>query len=740
MLPAELLPAELLPAEPPSTEPPPAEVLRRLVAACAAGEDPGPFALLRRAGTGADADRGELELELLRGELITVARIADLPLPPGGTGPRVLAIVPFRQLTEVGLPCVDDGSPLEALRVTEHLRVPLGDALAVLPTDGPSVHGGGFDLDDDQYAEQVRAVVRDEIGHGEGSNFVLHRTYTATLDGPPPHAALAALHHLLHTEPGAYWTFLIHTGRRTLVGATPERHVSAVDGQVTMNPICGTHRLPSDPPGSFDLSDPSDPSGAARAGLMRFLNDAKEIDELSMVLDEELKMMAALTDDGARVVGPHLKRMSRLVHTEYLLTGHSDADVRDILRATMFAPTVTGSPLHNALRVLARHERRGRRYYGGVAALLGFDTTGRQTLDAPILIRTAELTPDGQLRLPVGATLVRHSTPSGETAETHTKAAAILAAFGLRPAPTQPTRPTPRTEDPVIAAVLASRNTDLATFWFHRSPRRPLPPQAIPPGCAEHPSHPGSAEHSSQTGSAEPLLAGRSVLVVDAEDAFAVMLAHQLRSLGLRVTVRPWSQVTPPTDDRTAPAPEVDAMPEMDAVDLLVLGPGPGDPLAYRGGDPKMVALRRLAEYRLALGRPLLGVCLGHQLLADVLGLPLRRRPDPHQGLGRTIDLFGRPRRVGYYSTFAAVASTRGDSSEGDPSEGGSSEGELFRSGFGPVRLARDRGDGTVHALRGPSFVGMQFHPESVLSRDGLDILRTELSTLFAAAPIVPVG
>ena len=81
-------------------------------------------------------------------------------------------------------------------------------------------------------------------------------------------------------------------------------------------------------------------------------------------------------------------------------------------------------------RVIARHERRGRRYYAGVLALLDHDESGGQTLDAPILIRTAEITPDAMLRVPVGATLVRHSTPAGEVAETHTKAAGLLSALG----------------------------------------------------------------------------------------------------------------------------------------------------------------------------------------------------------------------------------------------------------------------------------------------------------------------
>ena len=133
----------------------------------------------------------------------------------------------------------------------------------------------------------------------------------------------------------------------------------------------------------------------------------------------------------------------------------------------MFAPTVTGSPIENACRVIARHERRGRGYYAGVLALLGHDDGGRQTLDAPILIRTAEISADGALRVPVGATLVRHSTAAGEVAETHAKAAGILTALGLRPGPDARRAPVPRlADDPRVRPRWPPATTDLARFWL----------------------------------------------------------------------------------------------------------------------------------------------------------------------------------------------------------------------------------------------------------------------------------
>ncbi|CDI94972.1 phenazine biosynthesis protein PhzE [Pseudomonas aeruginosa PA38182] len=78
---------------------------------------------------------------------------------------------------------------------------------------------------------------------------------------------------------------------------------------------------------------------------MEFLDNRKEADELYMVVDEELKMMARICEDGGRVLGPYLKEMAHLAHTEYFIEGQTSRDVREVLRETLFAPTVTGSPV-----------------------------------------------------------------------------------------------------------------------------------------------------------------------------------------------------------------------------------------------------------------------------------------------------------------------------------------------------------------------------------------------------------
>lgn len=589
-------------------------------------------------------------VELLTGEIVDVDTLTDIPLE-GADGPReVFAMVPYRQVRERGFEAQDDGTPLRCLLVAEREGLDAEELRAALPDAPIDLRGGGFDISDEEYAGIAEQVIAEEIGRGEGANFVIRRDYRAGYECDDRIAALTWFRALLEHERGAYWTFAVITPGQIAVGASPEAHVVARDGIVTMNPISGTFRHPA--------------GGATRDSLTEFLSSTKETEELFMVVDEELKMMSQVCSDGGRITGPHLKEMSRLTHTEYMLRGRSRLDPRDILRETMFAPTVTGSPMQNACAVIRRHERAPRGYYSGVAALFTPNADGGHDLDAPILIRTAYLD-RGHLRVPVGATLVRHSDPLGEVGETHGKAAGVLGAIGAierdhvaetrdddAPAPAR------LADDPEIAALLASRNTRLADFWMQP-----------------------------QDAAATGRFGGRSALVVDAEDRFTTMLAHQLRHLGLDVTIAPWSEVT---DEA------------VDAADLVVSGPGPGDP--RDPSSPRIARMQQIVARRRVTGSPLLAVCLSHQILADGLGIELVPLDSPYQGVQKTVPVFGEEASVGFYNTFTARVSPG-------------------TTRIGDAEVAADAESGDVYALRGEHFASIQGHLESILSRDGIATL-----------------
>jgi len=590
---------------------------------------------------------------LVGGSRREVESLLDIPLEEGPPAPgrfadRLVA-VPFRQVSERGFEAVDDGTPLVVVDVEAEHEVQVSDLLAALP-DVPVelADPGGFDTDDASYGSVVDQIIRDEIGQGEGANLVIGRHYRAVVADWDADRALTVFRRLLERENGAYWTFCFFTGDRYLIGASPERHVSVRGGDVRMNPISGTFRVRSD----------GDREGDIKERLMEFLADEKEIYELFMVVDEELKMMCDICHEGGQVLGPFLKPMTHLIHTEYLLAGRSDRDPREILRDTMYAATVTGSPVENACRLIASYEPEGRGYYGAALALFGRDPEGRPTMDSPILIRTADVDPDGRLKVSAGATLVRDSEASYEVAETRAKASGILSAFGLVPqAPVAANDVAALARDEDVLIALNSRNRRLSTFWLADQ-------SGAPP---------------------DPTLRGQHVRILDGEDDFVNMLRHVLSVLGM-----------------TSDVVRHDAYVEgcLDDADLVIVGPGPGDP--RDGDDPKIATLRAAVERLLAREQPFLAVCLGHQALCHHLGLTLGYKDIVFQGTQSPVSIGERTERVGFYNTF--VARVAGALPDG-------------------VTVETDPESGDVHLVRGPHYLGIQFHAESILTEHGYDLI-----------------
>ncbi|RLM27274.1 phenazine antibiotic biosynthesis protein [Brenneria alni] len=584
------------------------------------------------------------EIEVIEGEerhLDCLHHLSDLLTDRcGENAQKVLLVAPYRQITELGYAVIDDHQPLIALTITDYNKVPLHKALACLPSTPVNVNNANFVPSDDEYARTVAEVIQKEIGTGQGANFVIRRQFTAALSNYSCEAGLTIFKNLLLQERGAYWTFFIKCRDVTLIGASPERHITLHEKRVSMTPISGTYRYP--------------PTGPTREGLIDFLSNEKEEDELSMVLDEELKMMTRICDSDVKTFGPFLTPMSRLVHTGYRLEGRSSLSVPTILQRSMFAPTVTGSPLENATRVITKYESSGRGYYSGFAALLG-SACGEPTIDSTILIRTAEIDPAGALTMGLGATLVRTSDPDSETAETRAKAEALQCAMGLNSL-----SPSVFQDEQVIVA-LQKHNQRLAAFWLdNRSNSTSL---RLHGGCL------------------------RDALLIDNEDAFTSMMEYQLRAMGFSVRLAHYSSAI-----------------HIAANELLVIGPGPGDPRDL--SDVRVMKSRELMMDAMKHGYPFIAVCFGHQILCATLGYPITALDCPNQGMQKEIPFFGKIEKVGFYNTFTAVAANNALASE-----------------HGEIRVARDESTGHIFGLRGPRFSSMQFHPESVLTIDGPRIL-----------------
>ncbi|MBU2693758.1 anthranilate synthase family protein [Pimelobacter sp. 30-1] len=617
------------------------------------------WAIIRRSTRAGDRDT----VGVLGGSRSIVESIMDIPLETGVPEPghicdRLVA-VPFRQVSERGFDAHDDGTPLVVVDVQEEHEFSVADVVAAIdevPVE--FTERGGFETSDEEYAKIVASIIDEEIGQGEGANLVVGRNYRAVVADWSAEVALTVYRRLLERERGAYWTFVFFTGDRFLIGASPERHVSVHGGDVRMNPISGT----------FHLRPPAGDTRSTEARMREFLRDEKEIYELFMVVDEELKMMCDICTEGGQVLGPFLKPMTHLIHTEYLLAGRTTRDVREVLRDTMYAATVTGSPVENACRLIKQYEPEGRGYYASALALFGRDADGAPVVDSPIVIRTADVALDGSLKVTAGATLVRDSDPAYEVAETHAKAGGILSAFGLvPPAPIPTTDVATLVADEEVLIALNSRNNRLSGFW--------LADQAGTPS--------------------DPRLAGKSAVILDGEDDFVNMLRHMLARMGMTSAVVRHEDYA-------------DGV--LDGYDLVIVGPGPGDP--RDDADPKMAQLRAAVAWLLAHEKPFVAVCLGHQALCHQLGIPLAYKDIVFQGTQASVLLGGRPEKVGFYNTFVGRVAPGDDLPPG-------------------VSVDADATTGDVDALAGPHYRGVQFHAESILTERGFDIVHDLVSAVL---------
>ena len=186
-----------------------------------------------------------------------------------------------------------------------------------------------------------------------------------------------------------------------------------------------------------------------------------------------------------------------------------------------------------------------------------------------------------------------------------------------------------------------------------------------------------------------------SVLLVDNYDSFTFNLAQALGALGADVDVVR-------ADDERLSA-KLDARP-----DRLVISPGPGRPEAA-GRSPSLV---RAAPER---GIPTLGVCLGLQCAAIAFGARVVRAPEPRHGKTSLVRHDGR-------GIFAGVP---------DPTEATRYHSLMVEESSLPPDLAvtAKSDDGVVMALRHARLPleAVQFHPESVLTKDGMRMLENFL-------------
>ena len=183
------------------------------------------------------------------------------------------------------------------------------------------------------------------------------------------------------------------------------------------------------------------------------------------------------------------------------------------------------------------------------------------------------------------------------------------------------------------------------------------------------------------------------VLVIDNYDSFVYTLDGYLLELGAQTTVL--------RNDAFEAAQASERLAEYDAV---LLSPGPGTPAAAGVSIPMVHAA-------LAADIPLLGVCLGHQAIAEALGATVSHAAEIVHGKTSLVEHDGsdfyrdvpQPFRATRYHSLAVIDSTV-------PAE--------------LVVNSRTQG-GVIMGLRHVSapLFGVQFHPESVMTEGGYAML-----------------
>jgi len=185
------------------------------------------------------------------------------------------------------------------------------------------------------------------------------------------------------------------------------------------------------------------------------------------------------------------------------------------------------------------------------------------------------------------------------------------------------------------------------------------------------------------------------LLVIDNYDSFTYNLVQYFGELGADPVVKRNDAITPEEVEKVRP-------------ERIVISPGPGTPA---DAGISMEVIRRMGKTT-----PILGVCLGHQCIAEVYGGKVVRAerlmhgktsPIRHEGSGVFAGLPNPFEATRYHSLMVEKSSVPAC-----------------------LRITADTAEGEIMGLQHREFSvhGVQFHPESILSREGKDLLRNFLT------------
>ena len=181
------------------------------------------------------------------------------------------------------------------------------------------------------------------------------------------------------------------------------------------------------------------------------------------------------------------------------------------------------------------------------------------------------------------------------------------------------------------------------------------------------------------------------LLVIDNYDSFTYNLVQYLGELGETVEVRRNNQVT------------LDQIESELRPERIVISPGPGTP------DDAGITLDVIERFSGKI--PLLGVCLGHQSIGQAFGGRVIRAPELMHGKASEVSHDGKTIFAGVKNQFLA----------------GRYHSLIVEKDSLPscLEISASTADGIIMGLRHRELnvEGVQFHPESILTSDGKQLL-----------------
>lgn len=180
------------------------------------------------------------------------------------------------------------------------------------------------------------------------------------------------------------------------------------------------------------------------------------------------------------------------------------------------------------------------------------------------------------------------------------------------------------------------------------------------------------------------------VIVIDNYDSFTYNLVHQLREIGVEYDVYRNDQID---------------LDEVEKYDKIIFSPGPGIP--DEAGRMKEIIRRFLGE------KSMFGVCLGHQAIAEVCGARLLLLDEVFHGVSTEINVEENSRL--FEGLSARIEVGRYHSWVIDPSSLPESLSVTAHDDQDQIMAISHR-EFDVH--------GVQFHPESILTPTGLDMMK----------------